>query len=121
MPINKSKYKGGVLWDHDEDRGVTFWWHWDPATRKGHIEEVWDNSRVLRHMERFRQMERDLGGQTGDLRYLGSVSLGVVQDWLNSGKVASGKDGILRVRDQKFVMKKLRDPKYSKVRSEEKI
>ena len=116
MPIPKSRYKDAKLLWHDPQRGMAAYWHWDPVEHKGKIEEVWDNKPVLNFMEGVRQQFTD-HGQQGDLRFLGKVGLGEVMNWIKEGKMASGNDGILRVRDQKFVAKKLKDPKYRKFRS----
>jgi len=114
--LNPSKHSGARLLSHDPERGVTHWWHWDVQRGKGIVEESWDNKAVLDNMQAIRATSFSTPG-SGNLKYLASVPMGTVMEWLNGEKLASGKDGILRVRDQAFVKKKLRDPKYRKFRT----
>lgn len=114
MPIRKGKPGGRLLWN-DDSRGVTAWWHFDPATGKGIIEEVWDTDSTIERNQALLASEMDRKSlESPDLKYLGSVPLPILMDWVAKGKI--GPD-FMTVKDQAWIKKKLNDPAYRKLRA----
>lgn len=103
-----------MLWN-DDARGVTAWWHWDAQLNKGVIEEVWDTKPIVEMNQALLATEFERSHLEGnDLKFLGSVPLPVLMDWVKKGKM--GPD-FMTVKDEKWIAKKLNDPAYRKLRA----
>jgi len=117
MKIPKSKYKGARLLDWDPERGLAQYWHWDVQEGHGIIERVQDVSGIIDRNERIKAERSELT-ESPDMRYIGSVPMDILFDWIAEGKISHGP--LHQVKDEAWIKKKLNDPKYSKFKATDK-
>ena len=108
---------GGRLWDWDPERGIAQYWHWDAQRGVGIIEMVQDTRSILEKNKALQanEDERIKESPGMGLRHLGSVPITMLMDWIKEGKISEGP--LHMVKDEKFIRRKLNDPKYSKLKT----